>query len=107
MYSLDALAVIMIGSSLFLYWMFARQLTGAITLQMEMGEEWDPGFAFGRKAAEGLVLTILYLAGSSYALISMFALPYVLISLWAEIFCLLIYAGIIEVVEADPEDDES
>jgi hypothetical protein len=48
---------------------------------------------------------ILIAAGGGFALAGMFAIPYIIISLYAEIFMLLIYYEIIELADPDEEED--
>ena len=105
-YAIDALAAVVLGSGVFLYWLLAKSLTGTIQLQMQVGEDFDPQFTLIRKLAEAIAITVLILAGGGYAFVGMFLVPYVIVSAYAEIFAALIHYEFIELVDPEYDDED-
>lgn len=107
-YAIDGLAAVLAVSSAFLYWLQAKQLSGQINLQITTDEHYDPMFAFARKIAELLSIVVLIQFGQGYEIVGYLALPIFAMTLWAEMFAMLIYFEIIELVESEDydEDDE-
>ena len=104
---IDVASAILVCTCLLLYYFQAKALTGQSRLEFEILEGYDPSMSMARKATEGVALYVLFLAGGAYFAVAMFFLPHFLMTFYAEVLGVLLYLGVIDIVESEEDlDDE-